>query len=110
LGDFNDNYGIKPLNLLVKNQFIDLLSTKKYTGSFYDKYTYWSDGNTNEILDDGEVRDLDHIFVNYNLYKRVSTVFIDHIMPQSVKGIDETLEVYNRNRLSDHWALVAVIQ
>jgi endonuclease/exonuclease/phosphatase family metal-dependent hydrolase len=110
IGDFNDNYGSKSLQLLVNNDFINLLFTKKYTGSFYDKYTYWKDTNNNDIIEENEVRDLDHMFVNYNMYRSVSIINIDHVMPHMIADVDKTLDVYKRSRLSNHWALIAIIQ
>ena len=97
LGDFNDNFGSNSLNYLSDRKLINLAYTKKFVASYLSKYTYIIDKN--KPISINNVRDLDHIFTNYKMYKKILDVFIDQ---PNIKD-DEQM-------VSDHYPLLAIIQ
>jgi endonuclease/exonuclease/phosphatase family metal-dependent hydrolase len=97
LGDFNDNFGSNSLNYLSDRKLINLAYTKKFVASYLAKYTYIIDKN--KPISISNVRDLDHIFTNYKMYKNILDVFID----KSTTKDDEQM-------VSDHYPLVSIIQ
>ena len=99
MGDFNDNFGSNSMNYLSDRKLINVVFTKKYEGSFLDKYTYIIDRSKPVSIDN--VRDLDHIFTNYKLYNNILDTFIDH----SNSGLSD-----DEKLVSDHWPVVAIIQ
>jgi endonuclease/exonuclease/phosphatase family metal-dependent hydrolase len=100
MGDFNQTYGDVLYNTLTKKGFVNVMFTHKSTTNPYRSFTQWSDYNNDELIQSHEIRDLDHVFVNNNLYKSLATVYIDRFTAQKVHETDPT------SRVSDHWPII----
>ena len=94
MGDFNDNFGSNSMNYLSDRKLINLMYTKKFDGNLINKYTFVIDRKQPISMDN--VRDLDHIYTNYNLYNDILDTFVDHS--------------YDDDFVSDHWPVVVIIQ
>ena len=101
LGDFNEIYGSVLYNTLTLNGFVNVKYSSRSTTNPYRSFTQWSDKDSDNLMDSDEIRDLDHIFVDRELYRRLATVYIDRFTAQKIHPADTT------SRISDHWPIIA---
>jgi endonuclease/exonuclease/phosphatase family metal-dependent hydrolase len=98
-GDFNSNVGSFELKMM-DEQFINLMMSRKYTGSMAKKNSIWMDKNSSGTVDLNELFLIDHFYVNYGLFKKVSDVYIDRLVYEKVFKYDSL------DKISDHYPII----
>jgi exonuclease III len=100
MGDFNETYGTMLYEELTKKGFVNAMFTGRSPRNPYRAFTQWSDLNDDNLMQSNEIRDLDHVFVDTDLYRSLVTVYIDRFTAQKVGENDPT------SKISDHWPLI----
>lgn len=99
-GDFNAEVGSPELNILIDNNFINVLISRKNDLPNVKTNSIWMDKDNNNIINKNELRMIDFFFTNYKFYKKVTNSFIKFIFYQKVHKDDVLLKI------SDHYPII----
>lgn len=102
-GDFNSEIGSPELNLLDKNNFVNILISRKNDLPNLKTNTIWMDKNNNNQINSNELKMIDYFYTDYKLYNRVTNLFIKFIFYQKIHNNDILLKI------SDHYPIILFI-